>query len=358
VPGAGLDGHNDTLLALHLAGLGEAAFLEGDPRLAVDLPRARAGGLVAGLFAAFTPSGYARAADGSLSRDPHEVHGTAEGYAFAPAAPVDQPTAAALTAELFALAGRIAAGSGGQVEVVGDVAALDACRAEGRLGIVLHLEGAEALRPGREDLGRLHGLGLRSLGPVWSRPNAFGHGVPFRFPGGPDTGPGLTAAGRALVRDCGDLGVLVDVSHLTEAGFWDVARTSDAPLVATHSAVHALCPVPRNLTDAQLDAIAASDGVVGVIFEVSATRADGRPEPDTAPAEVARHAAYVAERVGVRHVALGSDWDGAVVPQALASPAGLPALHDALRARGFTAAEVEEIAWGSWRRVLGATWRD
>ncbi len=342
----GLDGHADTLLALRRAGLGEAAFLEGDARLAVDLPRARAGGLAAGLFAAFTPS-----------PGPLVVTPTPGGYEVAPSAPVAQPVALAATADLFALAARIAAASAGEVAVVRDLAGLDACRAGGRFGLVLHLEGAEALRPGREDLERLHAEGLRSLGPVWSRPNAFGHGVPFRFPGDPDTGPGLTAAGLRLVRDCADLGVVVDVSHLTAAGFWDVARASAAPLVATHSGVHALCPIPRNLTDDQLDAIAASDGVVGVIFEVSATRADGHDDPQTPLSEVARHAAYVADRVGVRHVALGSDWDGARMPHALASPAGLPALHEALREAGFTGAEVEEVAWGSWRRVLGATWR-
>jgi membrane dipeptidase len=357
VPVAGFDGHNDTLLRLLRAGLGEAAFLEGDARLAVDLPRARAGAMAAGLFAMYTPSGWAREADGGAPEEPLAVTLTPGGYEVAPPAPVAHPVAAQATADMLALAGRIAAASGGRVEVVRDLAALDACRAQRRLGLVLHLEGAEALRPGREDLERLHARGLRSLGPVWSRPNAFGHGVPFRFPGDPGTGPGLTAAGLRLVRDCGELGVLVDVSHLTAAGFWDVARTSSAPLVATHSGVHARCPVPRNLTDDQLDAIAASDGLVGVIFEVSATRPDGRDDPDTPLAEVARHAAHVAERVGVRHVALGSDWDGATVPRGLASPAGLPALHEALRAEGFGAAEVEAIAWGNWRRVLGATWR-
>src|SRR5205085_1330685 len=125
----------------------------------------------------------------------------------------------------------------------------------GRVAAILHLEGADPLAPDLSDLESWYARGLRSLGLVWSRGNAFAEGVPFRFPASPDTGPGLTAAGRELVRRCNELGILVDVSHLNEAGFWDVAGSSSSPLVATHSNAHALCASTRNLTDAQLDAI-------------------------------------------------------------------------------------------------------
>ncbi len=81
-----------------------------------------------------------------------------------------------------------------------------------------------------------YAVGLRSLGPVWSRPNRFAHGVPFMSPSSPDTGPGLTPAGRELVNRCAELGILVDLSHLNEAGFWDVARLEAGPLVASHAA--------------------------------------------------------------------------------------------------------------------------
>lgn len=91
----------------------------------------------------------------------------------------------------------------------------------------------------------------------------------FIFPSSPDIGPGLTRLGRALVRRCAELGILVDVSHLNEAGFWDLARLEPGPIVATHSAAHALCGASRNLTDAQLDAIGASGGLVGIVFACS-----------------------------------------------------------------------------------------
>lgn len=116
----------------------------------------------------------------------------------------------------------------------------------GRVAAILHIEGAEPIEPDLSNLETWHERGLRSIGPVWSRANAFGEGVPFRFPASPDTGPGLTIAGEQLVRRCNELGILVDLSHLNEAGFWDVARLSTAPLVATHSNAHALCPSTRN----------------------------------------------------------------------------------------------------------------
>ena len=127
----------------------------------------------------------------------------------------------------------------------------------------------------------LHAAGLRSLGLVWSRPNAFATGVSFAFPGTPDEGPGLTERGRALVRACAERGILVDLSHLNERGFWDVAALEHGPLVASHSGAHALCPSPRNLTDEQLRAIGASGGLVGINFHVGFVRADGAEDPDT-----------------------------------------------------------------------------
>jgi membrane dipeptidase len=151
--------------------------------------------------------------------------------------------------------------------------------------------------------------------------------------------------------------VLVDASHLNLAGFDDLARTSEAPLVATHSCAHALAPASRNLTDAQIDAIGASGGLVGITFVCPFLRADGRDDPDTPLATIAAHARHVAERIGVEHVALGSDFDGATIPSTLGDAAGLPRLLDALREAGFSDPEVERIAWSNWRRVLAATWR-
>ena len=333
------DGHNDTLTredADDFAGGREGGH--------IDLPRARAGGLAGGIFAAFTPTpGY----EGTIK-------GHSGGYEIPLAPPVGHDVAAALVDAT--LARLEALERDGHLRVVRTAAELDAARADGVLAAVAHIEGAEAIDPGLDALDALYERGLRSLGPVWSRPNVFAHGVPFVFPSSPDTGPGLTREGVALVRRCAELGVAVDLSHLNEAGFWDVARLDGVPLVASHSGVHALAPSSRNLTDAQIDAIGASGGLIGVVFAVGFTRADGNDEPDTSLDVIVAHVRYVADRTGVEHVALGSDFDGATMPKALGDVAGLPRLLDALRADGFTDAELEQIAWGNWRRVLASAW--
>ena len=227
----------------------------------------------------------------------------------------------------------------------------------GRVTAILHMEGAEALDPMLTDLVGWYRDGLRSLGLVWARPNAFAEGVPFRFPGSPDTGPGLTSAGLRLVEACNDLGILVDLSHLNERGFWDVAGITTAPLVATHSNAHALCASTRNLTDRQLDAIGQSGGVVGINFAVGFLREDGHNVVDTPLGEIVRHISYIAKRIGVEHVAFGSDFDGALVSNEVGGIQGLPAIVEALVEAGFDESEVAKITHENWLRVLGATWR-
>jgi membrane dipeptidase len=231
-----------------------------------------------------------------------------------------------------------------------------ACLESGTLGAILHFEGAEPIDPALESLELFYQAGLRSLGIVWSRPNAFGHGVPFAFPRTPDTGPGLTDAGKELVRACNRKKIMIDLSHLNEQGFWDVARLSDAPLVATHSNAHALCPSSRNLTDKQLDAIKESDGMVGLNFAVSFLREDGHNSPDTPLAVLVRHVAYLVDRLGIERVGLGSDFDGATIPQAIGDAAGLPALIAALAEHGFGPDELQKLAYANWLRLLRKTW--
>jgi membrane dipeptidase len=336
------DGHNDALTRPDHAGIAT-----GRPGGHLDLPRMREGGVRGGIFAVCAPS--SGAFERQVARDDDVIE-------FELAEPVSYPEGAAFASRA---AGRLVAlERAGEVRIARGVADLDAALAspDGPPVAVLHLEGAEAIDPGLESLELWHAAGLRSLGPVWSRPTAFGHGVPFVFPSSPDTGPGLTPPGHELVRRCAELGIMVDLSHLNEAGFWDVARADLAPLVASHSAAHTLCQASRNLTDRQLDAIAASEGLVGIVYACPFLRPDFADVPDTPLMLIARHAAYVAERLGVAHVALGSDFDGATIPTELGDVAGVPKLLAALEDIGFSAAEREAIAWGNWRRVLGEWW--
>ncbi len=234
---------------------------------------------------------------------------------------------------------------------------LATCLRDGTFASILHFEGAEAIDPGLDALEVFYRAGLRSLGLVWSRPTAFASGVPFKFPSTPDTGPGLTEAGRALVRACNRLGIMIDLSHLNEKGFWDVAALSQAPLVATHSNAHAICPSTRNLTDKQLDAIKESDGMVGLNFHVGFLREDGGRDINTPLTTMVRHIDHLVSRVGIDRVGLGSDFDGAKMPQELGDVTGLPKLIAALRAAGYDDAALRRITHENWLRVLGKTWR-
>jgi membrane dipeptidase len=259
----------------------------------------------------------------------------------------------ALAARLF----RDERASGGRLKVVRDVTELGQCLEQGVLAAIFHVEGAELIDPGLDALEILYQTGLRSLGLVWSRPNAFGHGVPFKFPSTPDIGPGLTEAGKALVRACNQLGVLIDLSHLNEQGFWDTAGLSEAPLVATHSNAHALCPMSRNLTDDQLRAIRESGGMVGVNFAASMLRADGRPDPETPLEVMVRHFDHLIEHLGEDKVGFGSDFDGTVVPSAIGDASGLPRVVEALRAAGYDEPLLRKLAFENWLRVLELTWQ-
>jgi membrane dipeptidase len=351
-----LDGHNDTLTQIRNAPADQArSFLERSDRGHVDLPRAREGGLAGGFFAIFTASpDYERIVAPLFGPDGEEI----QGGRSVPLPPrLDRRRALRYTLSVMSDLFRIEEASGGQMAVVRTVSELRRCLAEGTFAAILHIEGVEAIDTRLEALDVLYQAGLRSLGPVWSRPNAFAQGVPFDFPRSPDTGPGLTAAGTRLIRACNRLGVLVDLSHMNEAGFWDVHRVSAAPLVATHSGAHALCPSPRNLTDAQLDAIGATGGIVGVNFHVGFLRADGDADAPTSLTEIVRHATYVADRIGVAHVGLGSDFDGAHMPDDLGDVTRLPDLLTALEEAGFSRREVEQIAHENWLRVLKETWR-
>jgi membrane dipeptidase len=332
-----VDGHNDALLRAWRSG---ESLRDRSEHGHLDLVRMREGGMAAGFFAIFVPEDDAEG-------DPRaSVVETDDGWEVPYAEPLEAGRGASIAHEIAAIAER-------DLDVIRTVADLERCIAAGEPGAILHLEGAEPIDPSLRDLDAWVARGVRSIGIVWSRPNAFGHGVPFRFPGRPDEGPGLTAAGRELVRACNERGVLVDLAHLNERGFFDVAALSDAPLVVTHAGAHAIAPQPRNLTDAQLDAIGDSGGLVGIFFDVVMTRSDGDLIFDTPLDVVAEHIDYVAERIGIDHVALGSDFDGCFPPAAIGDASKTQELLGAL---GWDGNELAKLAHDNWLRVLRATW--
>lgn len=343
------DGHNDFLLRLlGNPGRREAIWLEGDGTGHLDLPRIKAGGFAGGFFAVYIPS--------------PQAHDSPDFEALMDAPPFDiplpdlipvteaQPTALAMIGHLMWMERT------GALRICRSVAEIRAAIAAGQIAAILHFEGAEAIGEDLDALHLWHATGLRSLGPVWSRPTVFGHGVPFRYPGTPDTGAGLTDAGKRLVRECNALGIMIDLSHLNEAGFNDVAALSDAPLVATHSNAHAVTPSSRNLTDRQLDLIAERDGMVGLNFATVFLRPDGRKSTFSGWDPLLRHLDHLIAHLGEDHVGLGSDFDGATLPADIGDATGLPRLLDALRAHGYDTPLLKKIAHENWLALLTRTW--
>lgn len=340
------DGHNDVLLRLWVKTEGDpvADFLDGDGLGHLDMPRMKMGGFAGGFFAIFAPS------DGeSLPDDDEEMNPPMAGQ-------ISQPSALRKTLEMASLLLRIECKSKGAFKVCRTVGEIRDCLAKDVMAAIFHIEGAEAIDDKFKNLDVLYESGLRSLGPVWSRPNIFGHGVPFRFPSTGDTGAGLTEVGKDLIRYCNEFRLLIDLSHLNEKGFWDAAKLSKAPLVATHSNASAICASSRNLNDDQLRAVRDSGGMVGLNFASGFLREDGRWHTDTPLEIMLRHLDHLIEVAGEDCVALGSDFDGARIPKDIGDAAGLPNLINAMREKQYGEKLIAKIAHENWLKVLERTW--
>ena len=345
------DGHNDTILSLRKTG---RSFFQRGTDGHIDLPRAREGALGGGFFAIYIhdPVNVERERTGADPEAAMSLYADERTWPEPMTLEYAQSQALSLLGHLL----RIAETSQGEVQVVTTAAGLQRCLDTGVFAMLLHFEGAEPLDPEGCALEAFYAAGIRSVGLTHSRRNRFALGVPFKFPSSPDTGAGLTDEGKELVRQLNRRRVMIDLSHLNEHGFWDVARISDAPLVATHSNAHALSQSPRNLTDKQLDAIRESRGVAGLNFHVGFLRDDGGREAETPISRMVDHIDYMVGRMGIDCVALGSDFDGATMPAQLRDAAGLPKLVDVLRERGYTGDDLRKLLQGNWVRVLRETW--
>ncbi|NLI93703.1 MAG: membrane dipeptidase [Peptococcaceae bacterium] len=214
----------------------------------------------------------------------------------------------------------------------------------GEMGIVLHVEGGEILAESLFMLDIIFRLGVRSIGLTWNERNAIADGVGELHSRG-----GLSRFGLDVISRMNELGMLVDVSHINEAGFWDVIRHSDKPVIATHSCAQALCNHPRNLNDQQLKALAEKKGLVGVNFCPDFLNETGQASMD----DVIRHICYIAEIAGVDTVAFGSDFDGiSSTPHGLEDVSKFIDLIEKLHQSGFSLMEIEKICHGNFVRVL------
>lgn len=306
-----VDGHCDTL----------GDVLEGKRTLAerstlghVDLPRLRAGGVTAQIFACFTPI--------------HEYHRSATRYALRMIDVLHQAIDAHPDELLLAA----------------NAAGIRRAKAEGKIAGILGLEGAEPLGNDLAVLRSFHRLGVRVLGLTWNFRNEVADGVMEGT-----QALGLSAFGKEVVEECNRLGVLIDVSHLAPAGLEDVLRVSQRPVIASHSNARALCDHPRNLSDAQIEAIARGGGLVGVTFVDAFLH---RPAAEASIEHALDHIDHLLRVVGPEHVMIGSDFDGADMPRGLEDAIRYPSLTAGMAARGHNETIIRGVLGLNFLRVF------
>jgi membrane dipeptidase len=262
---------------------------------------------------------------------------------------------------------------------------------EGKMAALFGMEGGYAIDERLEMVQRYYDMGVRYMSPAWSVSTSWAGSS------GDQVGAkrGLNDFGRQVIREMDRLGMMIDVSHVSDPTFWDIVETSNKPIVATHSACRAITNVPRNLTDEMIQAIAKSGGVVNVIFypehlepgwseKKRAVDAQIEPEVQRASAEEKRGAAqkklardrvrarefakrlpavsisrlvdhidHVVKLVGIDHVGIGSDFDGVqATVNELSSVADLPKLTRELLRRGYSAGDIGKVMGGNMLRVM------
>ena len=263
--------------------------------------------------------------------------------------------------------------------------------ASGRIAALMGMEGGYAIDEKLENVERYYRMGVRYMSPAWSVSTSWAGSS------GDEIGKtrGLNEFGKQVIREMNRLGMMVDVSHLSDRAFWDIVNISTKPVIATHSGCRAIADVPRNLTDDMIVALAKTGGVVNVIFypehiepgyaqkkervdsEIASlvARASDEEKGDAAHKKLARdrvrreeylkrlppvtvsrivdHIDHVVKLVGIDHVGIGSDFDGVqVVPADLKSVADLPHLTKELLRRGYSERDIDKILGGNMLRVM------
>lgn len=234
--------------------------------------------------------------------------------------------------------------AGPGVQVVKTAGEIRQAHETGTLAVLLNIEGAEALHGELALLRAYYRLGVRVMQLVWNHRNEAADGALDQESRG-----GLTRFGRSMVQEMNRLGMVIDLSHITPAGFFDVLELSEDPVLFTHGNCGALYSHRRNLTDEQIKALAARGGVFGISF-VGGFMSDGPVDYR----KVADHIDHAVQLVGPSHVAYGSDFDGCTPPAGLEEVTLLPNLTAELLARGYREAELAQILGGNYLRVLTA----
>jgi membrane dipeptidase len=346
-----VDTHSDVTQAITYEGYD---FAQRHDFLHEDLPRAREGGLDAEFF--------------SIWINPETIK--AESWYAESLHQVDAVQA-------------MARKNGNAVALARTAADVRANAARGVFSVLLGLEGGHSLLPGTEDeqiehLRRFAQLGVRYMTLTWSISNPIGGSSS-------DAGErtGLTPFGRRVLEEMDRLGIMVDLSHVSDPLFWDAIRAAKKPVIASHSSARALANVPRNMTDSMIKAVGANGGAVCVNFfsgfldeahyraalpylpQMKTMTVDQSQRflrtkslPAVSLARIADHLDHVVKVAGPDHACLGSDFDGIpTIPAGMEDASKLPWLTAELRRRGYTPEQIEKILGGNVLRVLEANER-
>ncbi len=235
------------------------------------------------------------------------------------------------------------------VKLCHDTKEMEAAEKEGRIPVILGIEGFYGFEGEPDMIDMMYHLGFRHGMLTWNDDNEFASGAEFT-----GTDKGLTEKGVAVIKRMEQLGMLIDVSHASEKTFWDIVKNSSSPLMASHSNAWSLCQVPRNLKDDQIKAMAERDGVIGMNGWLGFIEKDLKADVDS----LAAHARYIADLVGHRHVGCGFDYadylgENQLTP-GLETAAETQGFIEALARQGFTDSQIEDIAWNNAHRVIKA----
>jgi membrane dipeptidase len=224
---------------------------------------------------------------------------------------------------------------------VNSMADINENNGQDRIGCILHLEGGDAIGEDPALLRILYQLGLRSMGLTWNNRNQLADGI-----GEGEKAGGLSKLGRKIVQVMDEMGILLDLSHIAEKGFFEALEYYTKPILVTHANARALCSHPRNLTDSQIKALAQNGGVIGV-NQVSDFIKEGKITID----DLLDHIMYIGDLIGIEHVALGSDFDGAddILLPGIEAYAGW---EEYLQGRGLNQKEIQMITRDNALRVI------
>lgn len=328
-----IDTHCDTLLDI----VDRTTWLpimniSRDTSSMIDIPKMQKGGIDLQVFAAYT-SGYALAGGGQdFARANSRLLSLINGLKWT----LDQNSKS--------------------LQPIVSLNDVQATVSAGKIGVLSSIEGAYSLNPetGLELLRQYSDLGVRMLAPTWSNSNALGEGVNETYKDGSASSGGLTELGKSVVREMNRLGMVVDVSHMNDATFWETMEATTAPVIASHSCAYSLNNNVRNLKDDQIRAIAQAGGVIQVNFH--------RPFLALDPATVTidtlvDHIDYIVDLVGIDYVGLGSDFDGAKMPEGLENASLMPGITLELMSRGYDDESIRRILGANTARLFRDVWQ-